>query len=257
MPFHRISGLPPLVASDVLTSRLVGIGMNFAAPPAHNPNIEDTIVFASIEGMEKEDLRVLAMLVTWFGIHAQWVNADRLTTLAKGQSSARVKAFWSALARWQGKDRRFARLTSSYIGPRQDVLEVGTEFQLQRHGEDPRFLDSAIRVASNILRDRPADVLSPSLLARRHPVYRYRIMMGPSYRADMWAALESDATLSATTLAKETYGSFATAWHVRNDFWLLRSSSNWKTPPKTAKKNAASLSGADRKLSRVSVARKP
>src|SRR5215475_941615 len=197
MPFHRIAALPPLLGSDALTSQLVGIGMNFAAPPAHDPNIEDSILFASIEGMQKQDLRVLAILVTWFGIHAPWVNADRLTALARAQSSARVQAFWSALASWQRRDRRFVRLSGSYKGPRQDVLEVGTEFQLQRHGEDPRFIGSAIRVAANILRDRRADVLSPSLLARRHRVYHFRIMMGPNYRADMWAALESDVTLSA------------------------------------------------------------
>src|SRR5215831_9365617 len=247
MPFHRIAALPPLLASDVLTSQLVGIGMNFAAPPAHDPNIEDSILFASIEGMEKQDLRVLAMLVTWFGIHAPWVNADRLTTLATAQSSARVRAFWSAMARWQGKDRRFLRLSRSYNGPRQDVLEVGTEFQLQRHGEDPRFAGSAIRVAANILRDRPADVLSPSVLARRHHVYHFRIMMGPNYRADMWAALEAEAALSATALARETYGSFATAWHVRRDFLLLRGAFSRRTPPSEPKKKPpASMSGAIR-----------
>ena len=114
MPFRRIAALPPPIASDVLTSQLVGIGMNFAAPPVHDPNIEDTILFASIEGMEKQDLRVLTVLTTWFGIHAEWVNADRLTTLATIQSSARVRAFWSALARWQRKDRRFVRLSASY-----------------------------------------------------------------------------------------------------------------------------------------------
>lgn len=250
MPFRRIAALPPLIASNVLTSQLVGIGMNFAAPPAPDPNIEDSILFASIEGMEKQDLRVLAMLVTWFGIHAPWVNADRLTALAIAQPSARVRAFWSALARWQRKDRRFVRLCGSYKGSRQDVLEVGTEFQLQRQGEDPRFAGSAIRVAANILRDRPTDVLSPSVLARRHHVYQFRIMMGPNYRADMWAALESDATLSAAALARETYGSFATAWHVRRDFVLLRCASSRRTPPSEPKKKPpASISGAIRRAS--------
>jgi hypothetical protein len=246
VPFRRIASLPPPITSDALTSQLAGIGLNFAAPAAHDPNIEDSIVFASIEGMEKQDLRVLAMLVTWFGIHAPWVNADRLTTLARTQLSARVRAFWSALARWQRKDRRFVRLSGSYKGPRQDVLEVGTEFQLQRHGEDPRFAGSAIRVAANILRDRPADVLSPSLLVRRHRVYRFRIMMGPNYRADMWAALELDATLSAAALARETYGSFATAWHVRRDFLLIRGASGRRTPPAPRKKPVASISSGIR-----------
>jgi hypothetical protein len=56
---------------------MVGIGMNFASPAATEPNIEDTLLFASIEAMERDDLRVLAVLVTWFGVHHPWVNADQ------------------------------------------------------------------------------------------------------------------------------------------------------------------------------------
>ena len=161
------------------------------------------------------------MLVTWFGIHASWVNGDRLTNLVAAESSARVRALWSALAGWQKKDRRFARLSALYVGTRQDVVHAGTEFQVRRHGEDARFEQSAIRVAANVLRDRAQDVLQPSALARCHRSYRYRIMLGPNYRADMWAALEGDPTLSSAELARRTYGSFATAWHVRRDFLLL------------------------------------
>jgi hypothetical protein len=101
------------------------------------------------------------------------------------------------------------------------VTETGTEFQVKRHGEDPRFQRSAIRVAANVLRNRTADVLPPAELARRHHAYRWRIIMGPSYRADMWAALEDDSTQSTAELARKTYGSFATAWRVRRDFGLL------------------------------------
>lgn len=221
MAFSRAFAPSPLVQPDELTSRMVGIGMNFAAPPVPEPNIEDTILFASIEGIEKYDLRVLAVLLTWFGIHAAWVNADRLTKLVAAQGSPRVRAFWSAVARWQKRDRRFARLASLYVEPRLDLIETGTEFQVKRHGEDSRFEGSAIRVAANVLRDRVADVLQPVDLARRHHAYRCRVMVGPSYRADMWAALEEEPTLSAAALARRTYGSFATAWHVRRDFALL------------------------------------
>jgi hypothetical protein len=221
MTFNRALVPAEPAGPGALTSNMVGIGMNFAALGADQPNIEDTLLFASVEGVEKADLRVLSVLITWFGVHAAWVNADRLTTLAGLSRSHRVRALWSALARWQEKDRRFARLARLYDGPRQDVTETGTEFQIKRHGEDPRFLGSAIRVAANVLRDRTADVLPPADLARRHLAYRWRIVMGPSYRADMWAALEDDRTLSAAELARKTYGSFATAWRVRRDFGLL------------------------------------
>jgi len=46
--------------------------------------------------------------------------------------------------------------------------------------------------------------------------------MGPSYRADMWATLEAEPQLSAAELARRTYGSFASAWHVRKAFATLR-----------------------------------
>jgi hypothetical protein len=192
MGFSRALAPVARPQGDALTSAMVGIGMGFAAEPsAQEPNIEDTLLFASIEGAEKNDLRVLAVLVTWFGLHHPWVNADRLTKLADGVESPRVRALWSALARWESKDRRFARLAKTYRGPRIDLLPVGTEFQIRRHGEDRRFIRSPLRVPANVLRDRKEDVLTPSDLARRHRSYRWRVTMGPSYRADLWAALEA------------------------------------------------------------------
>ncbi|HYO57616.1 hypothetical protein [Archangium sp.] len=213
----------PLQAES-LTSAMVGIGMCFAAPAHVEANIEDTLLFASVEGMERDDLRVLAVLVTWLGVHAAWVNADRLTRLIQHHHSPRVRAFWSAFARSQDKDRRFARLAAVHEGERADLLRVGTEFQIRRHGEDERFAGTALCVPANVLRDRAADVLSSEELAQRHLTYRYRIMMGPSYRADMWAALEGDPSLTVAQLARRTYGSFATAWHVKRDFEILTAS---------------------------------
>lgn len=39
----------------------------------------------------------------------------------------------------------------------------------------------------------------------------------------MWAALEVDPTLTAAQLARQTYGSLATAWQVVGDAALVRS----------------------------------
>jgi hypothetical protein len=239
MSFSRTLTPSVPVTGDLLTSYMTGIGMNFAATSFWEPNIEDTLLFASIEAMEKDDLRVLAVLVTWFDVHAPWVNADRLTKLIVAQKSPRIRALWAALARAQSKDRRFARLAASYVGLRQDLIEAGTEFQVARHGEDPRFEDSPVRVAANILRDRASDVLQPAELATRHHAYRCRVMIGPSYRADMWAALEEDPTLSVAALARRTYGSFATAWHVRRDFGHLRQVH--RRPPRGLRYQAAKL----------------
>jgi len=220
---HRRALAPVRAPSaDDLTADLVGIGILVGGEGSRDPNIEDTLVFASAEGMEHDDLRVLSTLVTWFGVHLGRVNADRLTRLVALQESRRVRAFWSALAHWRASDRRFARLGRGYRGPRVDLLPIGTDFQVERHGEDARFARTSLRVPANALRDRPADVLSPAELAGSHGPYRWRLVIGPAYRADMWAALEQEPSLSPSALARATYGSFATAWQVKRDFEVWR-----------------------------------
>lgn len=212
-----------------LTASLVGIGMNLAsaARPKEEPNIEDTLLFASAEAMERSDLRLLALLITWFGAHAPVVNADRLTRLVLAHPSLRVRALWAALAQWQRADRRFLRLAKAYRGPRIEPGVRASGFLIQRHGEDQRFENGPLRVAANVLRDRREDILTPAELAARHSAYRHRVLIGPTYRADMWAALEREPSLSATALAHRTYGSFATAWHVKRDFALLLGGPAW------------------------------
>ena len=230
MAFSRVVAPSTSPDHDALTSALAGIGMNFAATPATDANIEDTLLFASTEGMDKDDLRVLAALVTWFGEHHACVNADRLTKLVNTHGSPRVRALWSALATWQESDRRFSRLVALHEGRRSDLLATGTDFQIGRRGEDPRFARSCLRVPANVLRDRAADVLTPMELARRHRAYRHRIMMGPIYRADLWAALEADPNASTAELARRTYASFASAWQVKRDFETLFGPSDKNRP---------------------------
>ncbi|MBI1944507.1 MAG: hypothetical protein HYS27_02355 [Deltaproteobacteria bacterium] len=221
MAFRREATARAQLSEDELTEAMTGIGMSFAARANYDANIEDTLLAASEQGMLHDDLRTLAMLVTWLGVHARLINADRLARLVDAHQAPRVRAFWSAIALWQKKDRRFARLITRYDGERVDLLSVGTDFQVRRHGEDPRFEGSALRVPANTLRDRPADVLAPAELARRHRTYRQRLIMGPSYRADMWAALEENPALSAAELARAAHGSFATAWQVKRDWQLV------------------------------------
>jgi hypothetical protein len=221
MPYSRTVESGRWPGGSQLTSDMVGIGMLFAANGSEEPSIENTIVAASIEGMERDDLRVLSVLTTWIGIHHPRINADRLLRALKGHESTRVRAYWAAIGTWLGKDRRLARLTDLYQGRRIDLLRSGTDFHLRRRGEDERFRGTCLRVPAGVLRDRSADVLSPAELAGRHETYRFRVLMGPSYRADMWAALERDPDLTAAQLARTAYGSFATAWKVKRDWALL------------------------------------
>lgn len=219
MAFSRQIARGELLTGAELDSAMVGIGMEFAAPPRRNANIEDTVISASVVGVQG-DFRVLSVLVTWLGVHHERLNADRLVKLVRSQHDPRVQSFWTALALWLKSDRRFARLQDVSC-KRLDLLAVGTDFQIRRRGEDPRFAGGPFRVPAGVLRDRPQDVLSPADLAERHSTYRHRILIGPSYRADMWAELTRSPDLSPAELARRSYGSFATAWQVSRDFKLL------------------------------------
>jgi hypothetical protein len=222
MPHRRLEEIASRPEEDALISDMVGIGMNFAANPNDAAEIEETLVFASELGMAEGDLRTLAVLTTWFALHHTYVNADRLIRLAAQHPSARVRAYWSAVGRWQAKDRRFARLEALCADARVDLMPVGTDFQIQRRGEDARFQGSALRVPNGVLRDRAADVMSPEVVARRHRGYRNRVQMGPTWRADVWTLLEHHPELTAAEAARRVRCSFATAWLVVRDFGLLR-----------------------------------
>lgn len=219
MPFRRAVHPRNPVEHD-LTAAMVGIGMLFAGQPARDPNIEDTVLAASLRGLEDDDLRVLAVLTTWIGVHGTWLNADRLTRIVTAHASKRVRAYWSAIAVWRSSDARFRRLRSVHSGRRIDLLGVGTDFQIGRRGEDERFAASPLRVPAGTLRDRARDVLEPHELAARHRPYHWRVVIGPSYRADMWAELERDPSRSPAEIARRAYGSFATAWQVRRDYGI-------------------------------------
>ncbi len=222
MGFRRDTAPRGPMRGAALTRAMVGIGMNFSGDGDNTANIEDVLLAASVEGLEHDDLRTLSVLTSWLCEHLAYVNADRLVQLVANQSE-RVRAYWAAVARWPAAGHRFARMKKwRGKGSRVDLLRVGTEFQLTRAGEHPLFKDSPLRVPANALRNRPQDVLTQSQLARQHAAYRARVMMGPSYRADMWAALERDPAATVSAVAREAYGSIATASAVRKNWLVLR-----------------------------------
>ena len=132
-----------------------------------------------------------------------------------------MRLFWAAFAHWQERDRRFARLRKLHRGGRQNLLAEGAEFQLKRFGEDARFKGSPLRVDARVLRDRVADVLTPKELATRHAGYRWRLIIGPTYRADLWALLTKDSNLRVSELGRRAYASVGVAWEVKRDFALV------------------------------------
>jgi hypothetical protein len=210
---------------DDLTSMMAGIGMNVAANPAFNPNIEDTLYWASVDGMVNEDYRTLGVLAQWLELHLPRINADRMVRILEhDEVNPQVKAFWKAISQWHDRDRRLGRLKPMYRGRKIGLPTNGTDFLIKRHGEDERFQGTILRVPASLLRRREGDVLYPEALAKRHPAYRWRILTGPTYRADMLAELESSPNLSAYELAKRTYGSFATAHETKRDWELAKGS---------------------------------
>lgn len=232
MGYKRASAPSDVLQSDALTSAMAGIGMAFAAEPNYEANIEDTIYFASLEGMDRDDLRTLSVLTMWLSVFSRWINADRLVRVLQSQEcSVRVRCFWASFSRWMEKDRRFGRLSKLYTGPRIDLLSAGTDFLVRRFGEDLRFQHGPLRVPANTLRIRESDVLTPAELARHHRVFKHRVMMGPSYRADLWASLEQDPSLSVAALARRGHASFATAWQVKQESDILADSVARKLPP--------------------------
>jgi hypothetical protein len=108
MAFSRGSPLPLQPSPMELSSRLAGIGMNFAVEPDVEAHIEETLLHASEVGMDSGDLRVLAVLTTWLGVHHAHVNADVLVRLVASHPSVRVKAYWAAVAQWLSGSAKIA-----------------------------------------------------------------------------------------------------------------------------------------------------
>ena len=220
---YRRTTAPTPIAGAELTGAMVGIGMLFAARPTPHADIEDTLISASSAGMSG-DLRVLSVLATWIGVHSAFINVDRLFRSLTDVESKSTRTFWAAVAHWLDKDPRFARLRDLHGGSRLDLIDGGSQFLIDRDGQDPRFAGGPLIVPGKTLRHRTADVLSPAEIAKQHRTYCWRLIMGPSYRADLWAHLEANPQLTVSDLARRARSSIGAAWQVKHDRQLLAAS---------------------------------
>ena len=221
MSFKRVQSLETYPQGEELTKKLIGIGFKIDGEGEKNPNIEDVLIAAATEGMNR-DFRILSLLTDWFSIHHKYVNIDRLIRALKQTNNSRAKSYFSAIGKWLEKHNGFKKLSKIYRGePVLLGLTKDYQFLIKRNGEDERFIESKLRVAKGTLRTRPEDILPQEELAKIHSDYYFRVLIGPSYRADMVSLFSRNSSLTASQLAKQTYGSFATAWDVMKDLSLI------------------------------------
>ena len=206
---------------DNIPSMLVSIGCNLNASPVVNADIEYTLYKASKEALEHLDFRTLSLIVHWIDVHESIVNVPRLKRLIQ-KSNTETQRLWGAIAEWRQEHHKWQSLLRLKAPvDRWELLPVGTDFQISRKGEDPRFMDTNLRIPNGLLPIREGDVLSPKYLIQQHPTYANRIRFGVCLRADLWTHLEIEPSLSAAQLAKRVGCAFASAWEAKRDFELL------------------------------------
>jgi len=223
MSFKRVILPEKFFTGDDLTRAMAGIGMRVAtSSPLKNPNIEDVLLSASMEGLKK-DWRTLSLVVDWFQKHSSIINVDRLTrALIELKDNKLLLAFWSALAKTTGHDLRFKRMRSIYKGKPILLGDQASELLLKRNGEDERFQKSGLLVPNNLLRVRPNDILDIKELVKLHLGIYYRVLIGPTYRADCFTKLNNNFECVPSETARFAYSSFKTAWDAIHDWEYLK-----------------------------------
>ena len=200
---------------------LASIGCNINALPLVNADIEYTLYRASQESLENLDFRTLSLIVHWIDIHGSIVNIPRLKRFLR-TSNTETQQLWGAIAQWKQEQKKWASLIRlNHPNQRWDLLPAGTDFQISRKGEDPRFIDTKLRIPNGLLPIREGDVLSLKYLIQHHPTVANRVRFGVCLRADLWTHLEIEPNLSVAQLAKRVGCAFASAWEVKRDFDLL------------------------------------
>lgn len=213
MSFKRKISTDLYFQGEELSSSLKGIGFMIGSESLPNPNIEDTLISACIEGVGG-DYRVLSLLTDWITIHSSCINGDRLFRALIELDNAVVRNYFSSILKQYLKVIPQNKLKKIYSG-KQFIL--GDKFLIDKKGIDQRFINTSFLVPAGLLRIRKDDILSPSELAKVHSDYYFRLIVGPTYRADMISRLIENPNISPSDLARKTYGSFATAWEIIND----------------------------------------
>jgi hypothetical protein len=217
--------MPALLHGSTLHASMRTLGMRLGGSAAGaSLDIELTLVSAAIDALPR-DLRALGVMLAWLEVHQARVNVPRLLRLADALSAAPLaRAWWASVGAWLAReDARWKTLERLYHGTVQSLEDDEvTTLQVQRVGEDPRFVGSSLRVHAKLLRSRVADVESPAELALHHRLYLRRLQFGPSYRADVWAALDAQPNAAPAEIARVVGCAYETARSVARDWKIVR-----------------------------------
>lgn len=215
-----------LLSGEELTRSMIGIGILFGGEGTKNPNIENTIISASLHGIRNQDFRVLSMVTLWLEKHFFILNASRLIKLIeKCKEDKSFLRFWVAVSQWQAADNRFKGFREKYSFKRRKEISSGAKFLSEKNGYDLRFINTCLIVPKKMLEKKDWLVLDPKDMVNHHSDYRWRLIIGPSFRADMWSQLEQYREISASELAKNSYGSYATAHRSKKEYEIFKNRS--------------------------------
>ena len=190
MAYSRPRDLPVRPDDVTLTRRMAGIGMNWATEADTDAQIEETLVFASELGVEDNDFRVLAVLTTWLDVHHDRINADRLTRLVRWTPVEACTCVLDGHRVLAASRSTFGQAPkASMSSHRSTCSQWVRNSKLHAAARMRGFAGSVLRVPADMLRCRPADVVSPEALVRMHRGYRNRVLMGPTWRADVWVRI--------------------------------------------------------------------
>lgn len=218
MPYRRRDAPIILFSGEALTARLLGIGVRFSTDAVKDPNIEDVLISAAREATFRNDGRLWSALLDWWPVHHACVNADRMVRALHELADARVSALFTGLAQSTDRDGRFRALARLYDGPRLIYLDSEYAYRLKRDGEVKRFEGTVLGVPKTMYIESKRDIFDPKELCAWHSTYRWRVTIGPTFRADLWAACERARPKTVNSLARETYCSVGAARRVLRDF---------------------------------------
>jgi hypothetical protein len=222
MSFKRQS-FAELVTGEELTRDMISIGMLFGGAPGKPANIENTIFSSVFHSLRNQDFRVLAMVTLWLEKHSFILNASRIVKLInRYKDYVPIFRYWVAFSQWHSSDHRFQILRKQISTYDRVGLYSGAKFLAEKNGQDFRFEKTCLIVPDKLLSKKDWLVLDPKNLANFNDDYKWRLIIGPTFRADMWSALVNDSTLPAAKLARLTYGSYATAHRVKKEFEIYK-----------------------------------